>query len=127
MCMVGEADECWLVYRARAVCARVAHQCGECHRQVSPGETYHYAFGVSRDGASAYQTCAHCAAAASWLEAHCGGWLHHGIEEDLEEHRFDLVPERAFLLRAIVGIRRRWRRFDGDGLMPVPNRCTGVV
>lgn len=34
---------------------------------------------------SVFDTCEHCMAAQRWLQAQCGGYLHGGVQLDLEE------------------------------------------
>ena len=67
-----------------------------------------------------YKTCQHCMAARSFLYAQCAGWLYEGVLEDLREHD---TEEREFygiaLARVVVGMSRRWRKYQSDALIPV--------
>lgn len=102
--------------------ARKPHECGECDRFIFVGEPYEYATGLSVDSDTWYtnHTCAHCIAARSFLIKECNGYLMQGVLEDLEEHwQEDTLYRSHWLGRAILGIRRKWRKRDGS-LMPVP-------
>lgn len=100
--------------------ARKAHNCEECGRTIQPGERYRRTIQKFEGTVSAWKTCAHCEAAASYLVEHCNGYLVGGVREDLEEHWTARVPEdRLFLGRAIVGMRRQWCRRDGALMQPL--------
>jgi len=128
VCMIDGADlavVCSESWRR----ARKQHRCCECSRIITAGERYRYAFVVSSDHESnSYHTCAGCAAAQDWLQVECGGWLFNGVAEDIAQHvesgvwsddeeRWVVKPTRQ--ARLLVGIRRKWRRFDGIGIMTV--------
>jgi hypothetical protein len=61
--------------------------------------------------------CAHCHAGAALLQKHCGGWLFGGVQEDLQDHISEVLPWSMRAARLVVGMRRKWRRFDGNGMM----------
>lgn len=103
--------------------ARKAHDCDECGRRIARGERYRYQTGIN---GSEYwcvnKCCAHCRMAQEWLSRECHGYLFEGVLIDLEGHLGELI-ERGYaarLCRLIVGMRQKWQRFDGQGLMPVP-------
>jgi hypothetical protein len=127
MCMAEGADPA-SVYREKIVTARKQHRCDECGRPIECGERYQYVFAIWEGSPGAYHTCQHCLVAQDWLRAECGGWLFEGVEEDISEHVmgagavFDAVRGYGSgPARLVVGIRRKWRRFDGAGLMPIPS------
>lgn len=116
--MIDGCDESFVVYHAhRPVRARKEHRCSECGRTIPAGETYYRADGLFEGRWDIYHTCAHCKVACDWLKANCGGFLHHGVEEDIREHVGEY--SRMDLARLAVGMGRDWQRFRG-GLMPLP-------
>jgi len=119
MCMIDEADGRLEFYNARMVIARKPHRCGECGREINRGETYHAASGKFEDKVDTYRTCAHCRVAGEWLERECGGHLIGDIEEDIWDHCLEGVYGFD-LARLVAGMRRKWQRFDGRGLMAIP-------
>lgn len=108
------------MYREEMRKAAKDHACEECRRIIKRGERYEYVAGRWEDDFNTFKTCAHCVGARSWLLKECAGFVHGGVLEDLEEHRYEGQKYGARLLRLIVGIRRDWKRFKGDGLMTVP-------
>lgn len=122
--MIDDADGRFEFHREHRRTARKAHRCGECFRTISPGEAYAYTCGLFDGRFDVYRQCAHCAAAASLLVQHCRGFLYGGVAEDLESHFGQFVPWRYQAGRYAASIRRKWRRFRGEGLMPVPREAT---
>lgn len=112
MCMIDDADPCDFEV-SEYPRARKEHRCEECGRAIQPGERYRRTAQKFDGYVSAWKTCAHCEAAASYLVEHCNGYVVGGVREDLEEHWCERAPDRLFLARAIVGIRRQWSRRDG--------------
>lgn len=125
MCMIDDADpsdftsERW--HRAKK-----PHACADCRRTIEPGERYRYCALRYKGQIEAHHTCLGCTAAEDWLRRECGGWLFGAVEEDLADHlehgpwsadeeRQPIRPSRP--ARLVVAMRRKWRRFDGDGLM----------
>lgn len=100
--------------------ARKEHKCSECHRHISPGETYCHVAAIWEGSPNVHKTCAHCAVGQQLLMEQCGGFLHEGVEDDLVEHLWPDIRWSMDAARIVVGMRRRWRRFDGKGLMKVP-------
>lgn len=122
MCMVDLADDgYWVTLTNKFRKARKQHRCVECARMIEPGETYRYASGVGEYGIDVWHCCEHCYAASSWLVKTCGGFLWEAVGEDLKEH-WDESPEYCsmWLGRAIVGMRRQWRRRDGSLMSVLP-------
>ena len=118
MCMIdyGEGAD---VYVARVRKARKPHKCDECGRIVNAGEQYLYASMLYERHWSSFATCEHCQSASQWLSDNCGGYLHGGVLEDIQEHRHEYPQLRFSLLRLEIGMCRQWKRFDGAGLMAV--------
>lgn len=114
----------WTVYRSETRRARKQHACTECGRKIESGETYRYIVGMIDGDWSDYKQCEHCQAAATWLQVVCNGYLLDGILEELREHWGDGYRNR-WLGRAIIGMRRRWRKRDGT-LMPPPMRIESM-
>ncbi len=119
MCMIDGGEQCD-VYSAFNRRARKERRCDECSRTIGVGETYRASKGLYDGYWSAYVMCGHCEVAASWLAANCGGFMHHGVWEDFEEHITEYPQLARPLERLRVGRKRRWLRFDGSGLMAVP-------
>jgi RNase P subunit RPR2 len=120
MCMADYADDQCSIYRAKIQRTRKPRKCDECSRPIAVGERYENAFMVYEGHADTFVTCEHCLVGSRWLVENCGGFLHCGVWEDLEEHISE-YPRLAFpLSRLKVARRRMWRRFDGTGLMAVP-------
>jgi hypothetical protein len=113
-------------YRDSLRHAKKQYSCGECERCIEPGERYRYTFIIYDGEARSEYTCFQCVVAQEWLRVHCHGWLFHGVAEDLAQHceygGWSVDGERQLVkvsapARLVVGIRRRWKRFDGNGLM----------
>jgi len=54
-------DEPPKVFSQRIVKAKKPHKCCECRKEIKPGDTYEYTFGVWGGDAAAYKTCEPCA------------------------------------------------------------------
>ena len=127
MCAIDGCDDNFTVYELRDIRkARKEHQCDECTRTIAIGEPYLYAFGVFDGDGNSYHMCAHCRVAANWLRENCGGFLHCGVTEDIEEHIREYPDLRRGLLRFQIGFRRKWKRFSGDGLMRIPPQAKAI-
>jgi hypothetical protein len=126
MCMVDGADDNYTVYNTpRLVCSRKDHKCDECYRVIAKGEQYYRGSGLYDGRWDVLTICVHCNVAGEWLAKNCGGFLHHGIREDIEEHTSEYNHTDAFagLARLTVGMRRKWlvKRGTRSGqLMPLP-------
>jgi len=108
MCLIDDSDGPCTVLSEAWRRARTSHRCAECCRMIAAGERY-VREAVLFDGhISTHTTCAHCMRVRAWLKKHCGGWLYHGLWEDISEH--DEV--RARILTG--GMRRKWARRDGS-------------
>jgi len=68
----------------RIVKARKIHVCGECLREIKPGEKYEYVFGVWDGRRDTHKTCLDCISVRS--EFFCDSWFYERIWEDLAEH-----------------------------------------
>ena len=87
MCMVDYSDGCSIVLHDRNQKARKEHKCSECSRVIQVGETYNVQRAVFDGCADSYKTCAHCQVVQSWLQKECGGYMYHGVHEDIDQHR----------------------------------------
>ena len=122
-----DGGERYDVQRTKWRRARTAHACGECDRQIQPGERYRYDTGLYEGSWNCHCTCEHCSVAMKWLSVNCGGWMFGGVLLDIEEHPPE-YPELAFgLLRLVVGMRRGWKRFGDPALMPVERVPAGIA
>lgn len=118
MCMIEDGEPCdvWIETAHRA---RKEHKCEECYRMIMPGEMYRRIFMVSDGHARTSKMCAHCTKAAGLLVEQCGGYAAGGVLEDLTQH-CEWLNEYQWSRQAarhVVAMRRKWRRFDGTGLM----------
>lgn len=126
MCAIDYCDEPFSVYWTKEnVTARKEHKCDECHRVIAIGEKYLYSFGVYDHQGYNYHICAHCTIAAKWLTDNCGGFLHEGVLEDIEQH-IEEYPGMVGLIRFKIGMKRSWKRFSGPGLMPIPRQAQAI-
>lgn len=125
MCRIDDCDPCdWFGTVERT--ARKPHACGECGRDIAPGEHYKVSSYVMDGQFFTNKACAHCAVARTWLEKHCGGWVTEALLEELQEHwdESESYRKQDRLGRLLVGVRRGWAGFRG-GLMPIPKPCNG--
>lgn len=122
MCAIDDCDPAD-IYVAWTLKARKAHRCDECGRQIIPGEKYDRAKMLGEGYWSEFVTCAHCVVAEQWLQINCGGFLHTGVTEDIDEHisEYWRITDMAFgLSRLKFGMGRQWRGFRAP-LLPVPH------
>lgn len=123
MCMLDDADGMVTIIDGGSyVTARKPHKCAECRRTIEAGERYHRESFVFDGRFQCHKTCAHCMVVRDFLQDECGGWLYGDVEEDAREHCHG-QGYGMDLYRAVVGMRRNWRRQDGR-LMNVPARIT---
>lgn len=116
MCMIDEGER-FAVYVRMPRRARKSHKCDECGRAISPGETYEVFRGLYDGQWEAGATCAHCRVAQEWLSRECGGFLHHGVADDIEDH---FREGYGFGVgRLAVGMRWGWTSKRGE-LAPLP-------
>lgn len=124
MCM--DFDELATVLHSRWQKARIAHKCGECCRQIRPGEHYTAERLIVDGSAQSLKTCAHCMTVRDYLIEECGQWVYTAMEEDIQGHFYgDLANDadtRRLRLLA-VGMEACWQRADGS-LWPVPKTPT---
>jgi hypothetical protein len=72
--------------------ARKIHKCGECSREILPGEQYEYATGGCSDSIiDQHKTCADCLSVRDSF--FCNGWMYGVMWEQLWEHIFDMGGE----------------------------------
>lgn len=118
MCMVDTGDGMVEILRTEDRKARKIHKCHECGRQIQPGETYLYEAFVF-DGFGTHKTCAHCQIPRKFILDHCHGFLYGQIREDLWDHVLG-GEYGGKLARLFVGMKRQWKAFRSESLMPVP-------
>lgn len=116
MCMV-DYSEAVVILSETMPTARKAHQCGECRREIQPGEQYEKMTGIWEGEMETYKTCAHCVSARDWLQQVCNGWVYGSVGEDLYEHF--LEGYGIWLARAWLNIKRKWIRRDGSLAAPM--------
>lgn len=116
MCMIDGAEGFEMPF-AKWQTARKPHRCGECGRDIAKGERYHSGGGLMEGSWCTFKTCEHCRAAADWLVTVCGGWVYDAVREDLHEHFREGYG--IWLGRAVVGMKRKWRRRDGALMRPM--------
>lgn len=121
MCMIDDADGYPEFSNETKRKARKKHRCGECGRFIEPGEFYFNNACLFDGSFSVDKMCSHCRAGASLLQEHCGGFLFGGVHDDLEEHIHELLPWSGKAARFVIGMRRKWKRFDGNGVMREPS------
>jgi hypothetical protein len=126
MCMVDGADGYNEFQTTTIRRAKQPHKCGECFREIKPGERYTYHAWKFDGDFSWSKSCSHCMVAEDWLVENCRGFLIGGVQEDIQEHvqeyrgRSKAVKRLA---RLKIGMERRWaiRRGPRKGeLMPIP-------
>jgi hypothetical protein len=125
MCLIDDAeplDFCFEKLRT----ARKPHVCSECDRTIAPKEQYVYTSMKMRDwdDVEVYKCCPQCVEARHWLNRHCGGWVYGNVEADLAEHYNEGCREDN-LQRLLIGIRRQWKAFRGDGLLEINKEALG--
>lgn len=97
--------------------ANKEHKCEECRRVINKGEKYFYVSGIWDGSPGSFKTCAHCDQAIKLLSRECNGYMHGSIYEDIYDHISEILPWSGIAARLAIGMRRKWRRFDGQGLM----------
>ena len=117
--MIDAADRAEAYWESTVKRARQEHHCDECRRTIEPGESYQRTRAIWEGEPIVTKACGHCVAAREWLVRVCRGFVHSMVLEELREHWDHSELYRSWWLgRAIVGMRRKWRRKDGT-LMPV--------
>lgn len=127
MCMIDEADVRSKVHCSTNPKARKNYRCWECGRTIEKGERYRRIVMLCDGDWSSTPVCAHCAVAVDWLSVQCGGTLLGEVIGDIEAHVEEYQGKSMPLARLLIGMRRKWIRFNGSGLMsqrPVPARIT---
>jgi len=120
MCMIDQCDEFPSVYSSKKRRAKMTHTCDECRREIAVGETYERFDGKTDADWWSCKTCAHCIAARGWLTEVCGGFVFHGVRQDLEDHwEEDPLYHSLTFGRVIVGIKNHWQR-KGE-MLPIPS------
>lgn len=113
MCRIDDAERCEF-FTEREVAARKPHRCVECHRIIAAGEMHNYAV-YKVDGVfGSDRTCLQCKQASQWMVKQCGGYVISSLLEDLVEHWREAGIHTRELARLIWGIRRKWRKRNGE-------------
>lgn len=119
MCMYDSMDDEGVFLGATWQATRYPRRCVECARTINKGEQYRRSVHAYNGRADAWVHCVHCVAAAEWLVKVCNGYVYEAVGEDLREHWWEGYANLDLGYR-IIGIRRQWQRFDGQGLMAIP-------
>jgi len=77
----------------KVVKARKVHVCGECGKQINPGDKYEYVWGIWDGEQEIHKTCYVCYCIREDL-FHCG-WVYGQIWEHLQEAWFDACKTEA--------------------------------
>lgn len=116
MCMVDYSERVTVLSDTKPV-ARKAHTCGECYRDIKPGEQYERMTGIYDGQLDTYKTCLQCVSVREWLSQVCNGWIYSMVGEDLLEHFREGYG--IWLARAYLGVRDKWQRRDGTLRSPM--------
>jgi len=125
MCMIEDTSpQC--SFRFTDSCrARKEHWCDECARAILRGERYSRVMQKVDGNLYMWKTCRHCECAASYLKKHCDGYVVGHMLDDMHSHWTSRLPQdRLWLGRAIIGMRREWRRRDGGLMAELPDLQT---
>ena len=108
---VGEPDYGPEFFSATEPKARKAHACGECGRQIQPGERYEYVCGKWDGDMLTYKTCVDCLSIrnAFFCEAYTFGDIWSRVRDHFSEGAsvkpecvVELTPAAAAKLRVVV-------------------------
>lgn len=116
MCMIDDGEQ-FAFYVKATRRARKPHKCDECGRAIAPGEAYEIFRGLYDGKWDGGKSCAHCLVAQEWLTRECGGFLHHAVADDIEDHFREGYG--IGVGRLAVGMRRGWKSRRGT-LAPLP-------
>jgi len=81
-CIAVDADECYETLSRGTPVARKEHTCGECGREIVPGENYERYEGIFDGHIDTHKTCLDC---VSVRDAFFCSWIYGNIWEDLRE------------------------------------------
>ncbi len=123
MCMMDEGPGMQLT-QDNMRRARKDHRCGECGRAIQKGEIYRNISGLWEGEFVSEKTCGHCAIGQNLLSRECDGFVFHAVAEDLHEHIREVLPWSRLAARLYIGMRRKWKSFRGEGLLPIPVLAT---
>ena len=103
------------------------HKCEECGRDINPGESYAYEALKFEGEFYQHKTCQHCLVPIDWLKINCGGYIFGEVCDEIKEHAEEYSKLALPLMRLVVGMKRRWRKFNGEGLMTIPQQAPGIT
>lgn len=114
MCRVDYCEDDVFCLSDNTPVARKGHHCGDCGREIVPGERYRVSGWISDGQITRCKMCAHCEAAAEWLRVTCNGWVWTQIGEELREHIEEEPMLETWSLHWLAKAhRQKWRRRDG--------------
>lgn len=119
MCMADGGDGPDF-FSAHNPVARKVHKCGECGRDIQPGERYERHFGTYDGFSYSGKTCAHCEVLCEWLAENCDGYLYGVVVEDFTERASEY--SRMDIARIAVMARNHWRSVRRKTMLPVPQK-----
>ncbi len=119
MCAIDYCDNYFDLCSTSERKARKPHVCSECYRQIMSGEKYFYTTYLSEGAWEINKCCRHCNVGREWLNKHCGGFLFHGLFEDLSEH-FEASYKVDNLEEIFAGVKCKWNSLSGE-LLGVPS------
>jgi len=125
MCMIDDCDPVTPL-TTREPKARKAHTCSECRRTIQPGERYRYQSFLMEGDLDEHKLCDRCAIPVAWLRKNCGGYVYGMVHEEIVEHARDYPQIGMPLARIAIGMKRKWKSFSGDGLMPIPKQAPDI-
>jgi hypothetical protein len=67
--------------------AKKLHKCGECRRDILPGEHYEYIAGIWEGALTVHKTCPECVSIRNTF--FCDGWIYEEVINDLYQHIMD--------------------------------------
>ena len=119
MCLV-QGDFCSTTLLSEIIRkAKKSHKCEECYRLISPGERYQYTTMIVEGDFIDTKCCEHCLIGRELIRVKCRGFVYTQIKDDLENH-FSVKEWGYRAAKLYVGMKRYWKSFKGDGLLPVP-------
>jgi len=99
-------------YKEKIVTAMKKHKCGECLKEILPGEGYEYVSGIWDGDPESYKTCLDC---KSIRDTFFGSWTYTSVWEDFRDNfMWEDIPE-ACIAGLTPGARSRVCEFIETG------------